>query len=213
MPWATEFHKLLSEDSGFLDGKNVWKILLWLDSVTVPGRSDHGPFAAVANRRRVWTTCQELLVEAELARKPSPHFDRTEIRRHSRLLPARSLTATHEVLGAPASFWLYSWDDIGSARKELETFWDAEGFLVGISMSFSGGEYTGRRALLGVDDSGIGITRQAEAVGTHDWPTGFVFHILPDGGNREFENCFSTAVTVGERRVPDANYNQIKNHY
>jgi hypothetical protein len=72
-------------------------------------------------------------------------------------------------------------------------------------MSFSGGEYPSRRGLLGVDDSGIGITRQAEAVGAHDWPTGFVFHILPDSGNREFENCFSTAVTVGERRVPDGN--------
>lgn len=42
------------------------------------------------------------------------------------------------------------------------------------------GEYPGRRGLLGADDSGIGITRQAEAVGAHDWPTGFVFHILPD---------------------------------
>jgi hypothetical protein len=61
MPWLTELRELMADEPGLLDNRDVKKVLLWLDMETTPRRWMKGPFMPVANRRRAWAACEQLV--------------------------------------------------------------------------------------------------------------------------------------------------------
>jgi hypothetical protein len=61
MPWLAELHELLAEMPNLLDKRDVKKVYLWLDWETTAKEWMKGPFMPVANRRRVWAVCEQLV--------------------------------------------------------------------------------------------------------------------------------------------------------
>lgn len=59
-PWFFELHELLEQDEGLLRDNDPKRILSWTDRMIRPKRWIAGPFIGVANRRRVWSVCEQL---------------------------------------------------------------------------------------------------------------------------------------------------------
>ncbi|KAK0647023.1 hypothetical protein B0T16DRAFT_171869 [Cercophora newfieldiana] len=60
LPCFFELHQLMAEDPELLRGKNVKGLLLALHEMTRPMKGMTGPFMGLANRRRVWSVCEQI---------------------------------------------------------------------------------------------------------------------------------------------------------
>jgi hypothetical protein len=70
------------------------------------------------------------------------------------------------------TYFLRSWADLNALEHVLEIFWDANGSLVGISLSPDT-----QRRLFGKDDTHDGVSRQSMVLEKGDWISGFILHL------------------------------------
>lgn len=68
LPWFYEIHTLLrdlprpdSRDARELPPKSLSRFFAWAYHITTPRLGLHGPFMGVANRRRIWEACDQLV--------------------------------------------------------------------------------------------------------------------------------------------------------
>lgn len=61
MPWFFELHGILERDQTLLHAHDPKRVYLWAEKITRPERWMSGPIMGVANRRRIWTVCEEIM--------------------------------------------------------------------------------------------------------------------------------------------------------
>jgi hypothetical protein len=142
LPWFWELEVLLKTclSPERNDAKDLY---LWLDKVTTPMLGLGGPFMSIANRRRIWQVCDQIkkLYMERLLQEDEPG-DKTdevamEIMENSSSLqmpivfhpqPQGSTTISRQ--------WIFSWDELYQPSQVFESFWNSDGFLVGLGVSF-----------------------------------------------------------------------------
>ncbi|KAH8810880.1 hypothetical protein F5884DRAFT_897414 [Xylogone sp. PMI_703] len=180
MPWFFELLSLL-DNSDVMKGKDMMGIFSWANKTTFPRTYTAGPFMSIANRRRIWSLCDQLkdMYLARLCRGDKPGLepvDRAIIRTAScqhMALVSYPIPAIKEL---KKIFWIKSWEEISFQEYVLETFWDNQGVLVGISLAPEG-----QRRLFGRDDISNGttddISKEVLKIEKGDWIQGFILHI------------------------------------
>ncbi|KAF4469545.1 F-box domain-containing [Fusarium albosuccineum] len=113
------------------------KLYIWLNTTTEPRYGVESPFLAIANRRRIWGTCTEILghyyklAAKQVATEPDP-----KIVQQSKCPLLLKVAPTH----APRldrihqTWWIHSWEEIHDSAFDFETFWNDDDFLVGIGV-------------------------------------------------------------------------------
>ncbi|KAK3367786.1 hypothetical protein B0H63DRAFT_565679 [Podospora didyma] len=76
LPWFYELIPLMSDPERVSD-LNLTKVLSWARKVSEPRLGMSGPFMSLANRRRIWTVCEQL---AELYRKQTSESNEAALR-------------------------------------------------------------------------------------------------------------------------------------
>ncbi len=143
MPWFWELPDLLDKTT-FPPSFNYKGLFLWLDYLTTPQFGMRGPASVlgVANRRRIWNTCQDLLEsyvvdydenDAEVGNDQAKEILDSAISSHVPVVlhpyPADAVKAS--------TLFVHSWDEIYNLPAEFSTHWNASGSLVGISVRFN----------------------------------------------------------------------------
>ncbi|KUI67408.1 hypothetical protein VM1G_03131 [Cytospora mali] len=184
MAWFLELIELLAQDETLLQSNDPKRIVIWAEGMTRPQRWIAGPFMGVANRRRIWSVCEQL---GEIYRsRPEPEGPvQTDV---DKMILDYSKCSSFYAVSAPMAdkidmarnvYWLKSWAEMHSSPKELATFWDGES-LAGISLTPCGveGDAIGQeRRLLGRDDTNEGIKGHFRRLEESDWITGIILHI------------------------------------
>ncbi|KAH8816977.1 hypothetical protein F5884DRAFT_830110 [Xylogone sp. PMI_703] len=170
MPWFFELLTLLEKPDS-MEGKDPMGLFVWADRETMPRTFMSGPFMAIANRRRIWGMCEKLrdrrvqpgAGKSEKIFHRSASCDYMHIVSHP--IPAKKSLKT--------TFWVDSYEVILTEQYIVETFWDDQGALIGISVAPEG-----QRRLFGKDDtSDDSILKQIFKIDKGDWIEGFILHI------------------------------------
>ena len=181
MPWFVELHELMQEEPDVFTNRNLnmKKALLWLDHATTGKPFLTGPFMAVANRRRVWTTCEQL-ADIWLGFNSGNNRKEREIRTASKSIQRETFASwVSSSYGSPINhFWVKSWEDISSGERILETFWDSEGFLLGMALTVDGNRRVAGGELKPALTNEAVIKREVE-IASGEWIAGFVVHLPP----------------------------------
>jgi hypothetical protein len=176
MPWLWEFERAVIADlAGQVDFKNLY---LDLNRKTKAKLNMRGPFLGLANRRRIWGVCEQLVglylkrTSEELG--DTARRDALAIMEHSETIQMPSVLYPQRQGGTDISTQrVYSWTEIDSLMATFETVWDSSGSLIGLAITF--GE---DRRLFGRDD-GQATARQSTLIAATDWIVGLILHI-PD---------------------------------
>lgn len=181
-PWFFELRELLEQDQTLLQNNNPQRIFQWAERSTRPEKWLTGPLMGVANRRRIWSACEQL---SDFYRLKEELENDDSISDEERLIWKYSKCDFSVVVSSPEPttlnsacrvYWLKSWSEVRSQTKTLESFWDRHGSLVGISLTPDGQE----RRLLGLagsDDDDDGIVRESIKLGAEEWIKGLVVHL------------------------------------
>lgn len=182
MPWFFELHQILEEDQTYLQENDPKRILLWGEKMTLPREWMTGPFLGVANRRRIWSVCEQL-GEVYLPRirleEPAHSYVEKMIMEYSNCssFAVTSGPNATTVDVARNAYWYKSWSDLQSKPKVFTTFWDGAS-LAGISLGVGSGSIMGmERRLLGRDDSTEGIREDLMRLQKNERITGVILHI------------------------------------
>jgi hypothetical protein len=181
MPWFWEFRELaLDPNRTDLDYKTAY---LYLDHATTPTYGMEGQFMAIANRRRIWTPCQQL-ANLYFQRKSRTSFIKTNEQSASILKRSECMNMPVVMCPQPKDAptitkqWICSWDEMESKASTFETFWNPAGALVGLGITFGASwRVFGRTATNEPGKERItGISRRIEE---NNWITALTLHI-PD---------------------------------
>lgn len=181
LPWFFELHQLLEEDQTFLQENDPKRILLWAEKMTLPKRWMTGPFIGVANRRRIWSVCEQLgeryfpRIELE---EPAQSYVEKMIMESSDCSSFLTISGPNArtVDVARNAYWFKSWSEMHSEPKVFTTFWDGAS-LAGISLGVGSGVTGMGRRLLGRDGSTDGIYGDLMRLQNNEWITGVILHI------------------------------------
>lgn len=178
-PWFFELQELLEKEQTFLETNDAQRIFQWTEKMTRPKKWLTGPLMCVANRRRVWSVCEQIGGRYWPQKEEKDNIfvgdEEKIIRRYSQCVPLVTVSYPAVMRSIPASevYWVKSWSEIRSQTKTLESFWDRHGSLVGISLTPDGQE----RRLVGLDSSDDGIVRESTRLGPDEWVKGLIVHI------------------------------------
>ena len=175
LPWLWEASFLL-EDESLSEALNWKDVFLWLNSVTKPQFGMDGLFMGVANRRRIWNACQPL-VDQYLERvypEQRPEPDVSEIRTIKDSAKASNtalvMYPVPETVHPVSSQFICSWDELHNRSSVLCAWWNQEGALVGISVTFVGSDTRVFGSTEGVRGTPLYILKG-------NWVLEFVVHI------------------------------------
>lgn len=191
-PWFFELRELLEQDQKLLQTNNTQRIFQWAERSTRPEKWLTGPLMGLANRRRIWSACEQLSdfyrLKEQVENDDSISDEERQIRTYSKCDFSVVVSSPEPTTlnSACRVYWLRSWSEVRSQAKTLESFWDRHGSLVGISLTPDGQ----KRRLLGLAGSeNDGIVRESITLGAEEWIKGLVVHLpvptyLDDDGNR-----------------------------
>lgn len=186
MPWFFELHELLEQDQTILQESDPKRIYLWAEKITRPKRWMTGPFMGVANRRRIWSVCEELneRYQPRLALNDLvvSHADEMILKysKCSSFVSTSGPDATKTDVVRNA-YWIESWSEMHSQPNEFATFWDGSSLVgiafgpYGVSREVMGQEWR----LLGRDSSTGGIHGSCRRLEPSEWITAIILHIPP----------------------------------
>ncbi|KAF7592537.1 hypothetical protein BBP40_012761 [Aspergillus hancockii] len=183
MPWFQEIHSLIKYNKLPAD-LNYKGFFLWLDMMSTPKYGKTDRFMAITNRRRIWTTCQQLeeLYHNALARNHGEAMDE-----HARIPIGKTQTQKMFLVGRTAlpqetnlstltKQWALCYNDIKERPAIFEAFFNAAGEMVGMSIVFGA-----QRRVFGysTDDATFEGEIQcfASTIIGHDWIKGLILHI------------------------------------
>ncbi|KAK2811612.1 hypothetical protein FQN50_001954 [Emmonsiellopsis sp. PD_5] len=175
MPWFWELHEVVGDPR--MSGLDYKSLYLWLDRETAPRYGMRGPFMAVANRRRIWSACEQLakgyfiqlLREQTNGPDQDPNIAR-EISDASHMPMTKYPQPTEDVRVISKQF-IQSWEEKIMATT-LETYWNGDGYLAGLALTF-GSERRGFGCTVTEGD----IFRLLTFLDRHDWITGIILLI------------------------------------
>jgi hypothetical protein len=188
LPWFSELHELIN-DPEVLQKRSAKALFVWADKISTAKVGMKGPFMGLANRRRIWGVCEQL-AGLYLPRLRESDGSRPGSIEH--MIQKRSACVNMPVVSFPVAsrrdleraYFVRSWADLNALKHFLEIFWDANGSLVGISLSPDT-----QRRLFGKDDTHDGVLRQSMDLEKGDWISGFILHLpimnLTRRGNKD----------------------------
>lgn len=141
-PWFPGLDKYLTTTT-CSDTFNFKALFLWLDKITTPEFGITGPFMGIANRRRIWTTCQALVPLYDEKANPSKHAAPEEAESKEILDSAVSIHMPVVLVPQPqqsktiSAQFLCSWDELARQACDFDTYWNNAGALVGIAVTFN----------------------------------------------------------------------------
>lgn len=141
MPWFWELEVLL-KNVALPKTFNYKGLFVWINKVTDPEYGVEWPFMGIANRRRIWEACQPLLPMYKHKITPLIHaepkneeakalLDRAE----SFHMPIVSYPLLKGATTVSAQF-IRSWHEISHRACVLDTYWNDDGALVGVAITF-----------------------------------------------------------------------------
>ncbi|KAF2124355.1 hypothetical protein P153DRAFT_390389 [Dothidotthia symphoricarpi CBS 119687] len=140
-PWFWESRTLLT-DTIYPPDFDFKGLVLWLDKATTPEFGLAGPLKGIANRRRIWNVCQELVTYYIEKIFPVEIIEPNDEDVKAILDGARSLHMPAFMHPQPESTstvhaqLIQSWGEIAHRTSDLDTYWTEDGALVGIALTF-----------------------------------------------------------------------------
>lgn len=140
-PWFWEVSPLLKDGTfpGDFDYKGAF---LWLHQLTTPAFGMTGPFMGIANRRRIWNACQDLVPAYRARIVPTVQNESLDEEAKAIFHKAKSLhmplvayPQQKSITSISAQF-IRSWDEIEQRASDLETYWNDCGALIGIAVRY-----------------------------------------------------------------------------
>lgn len=139
MPWLWDLSASLEALNTAFDYK---KLYAWLEVVTTPKFGVEASFLAIANRRRIWQCCVEILDHCQEAENMKyamePELEIVEQARRPILFKVAPTQASRQD-GISRTFWLHSWKEMEKSRFGsffFESFWNDDGLLSGFGVVF-----------------------------------------------------------------------------
>lgn len=183
MLWFWEAHNVIACSDVEIDFR---KFYYFLESQTRFHFAKRGPFMQIANRRRIWSACNELATTYLEDRYPKPIVITDEERS---TLYSSSTTRSTVLLRCPnkddgkelpetRSQFIYSLNEIKERRKKVESYWCNNHFLIGLSVTIDG-----ERRLFGSDDgpnlSGASVSKESVVLERGEWFDKLCVGIVP----------------------------------
>ena len=142
-PWFREASIILGK---YFDSENLnWKnLFLWLENVTRPKFGMSGPFMGIANRRRIWEAFRPLVVQYKDIARPQAQIETTESERKAIFESSRSLYTAAVAYPVPptartvSTQFVHSWRETSHCSSVFDSYWNPNGALIGISITYSG---------------------------------------------------------------------------
>jgi hypothetical protein len=166
IPWFWELGTLL-ENATLPESFDYKGLFLWINNVTTPEYGMEGPFISIANRRRIWEACKHLApmykhrVTPVSYAKPEDEEAKALLDRAESLhMPVVCYPLPKGATTVSAQF-IRSWHEIGHRACVFDTYWNDDGALVGIAVTFD----TASR-VLGSTEGKRGLQLHIDA---HEW--------------------------------------------
>ncbi|KAF2702894.1 hypothetical protein K504DRAFT_463925 [Pleomassaria siparia CBS 279.74] len=140
-PWFWELNDFLLE-STLPPTFNYQYLFHWLNKKTTPEFGMTGEFMGIANRRRIWRVCQQLVPSYKDRVAPVKHKEPDDEEAQSILDSAVSLHMPIVLYPQPKDLrtmstqFIRSWSEIGHSC-DFDTYWNPSSILVGIAITFS----------------------------------------------------------------------------
>ncbi|RSL77125.1 hypothetical protein CEP51_009347 [Fusarium floridanum] len=137
MPWFWDFETSLKTRAYQIDYK---KLYAWLEVVTRPKFGMEGYLLAIANRRRIWQCCREILSHSqdvmglEYATVPDPQI---VAKAQRSILFKVAPTQASPQDNISQTFWLHSEKELQASRFGtllVETYWNEDDLLSGVGV-------------------------------------------------------------------------------
>ncbi|KAF2729653.1 hypothetical protein EJ04DRAFT_64712 [Polyplosphaeria fusca] len=178
-PWLWELEYLVRRvDYDNVDWRNLYHEL---DIQTAPRYGLRGPLVGLANRRRIWSVCEQIMSKYVLRKTPDGidevlgggTFEELT------LLDSRCL----ETWERPSAFknWITDRAELQKA-KAFETWWSGDDELVGLGVAFGEGD---KRIFGRTKGAGDGIWVDSVDLQESEWVTGIVMHVGYSGAELE----------------------------
>ncbi|KAF3047594.1 hypothetical protein E8E12_010671 [Didymella heteroderae] len=166
IPWFWELGKLL--DNATLPEVFDYKgLFVWINNVTTPEYGMEGSFMGIANRRRIWEACKPLVPMYKHKIAPISHTELEDEEARALLDRAESLHMPIVSYPLPkgattvSAQFICSWHEIGYRACVFDTYWNDDGALVGIAVTFGATE-----RVLGSTQGKPGLQLHIDA---HEW--------------------------------------------
>ncbi|EGU73093.1 hypothetical protein FOXB_16408 [Fusarium oxysporum f. sp. conglutinans Fo5176] len=183
LPYFTELHECLRNQSKSLESRDFRKIFLWAETASQPRAGVAKSMFPVANRRRIWMVCEQ--IESLYIREPRRQPTEQSYIRH------QAVKSKLQVLGDTREPGLYfrsanflrGWHEL-LLPWTIDLFWNSEGELSSIAVSF--GE---DQRIFGHEPQEKGAYQTTGSFPGGVWIKGFVFHIHASSVLRPWEAC------------------------
>lgn len=154
------------------------RLCLWLDKISTPQFGARGPFLGLANRRRIWSVCQEIAnqyLHCTISNvREAPDISILE-QCECQDMPFINLPrAGDQLTTTQRSLWVYGWEELnGRQSVTIELIWNENDALVGLGVTIG----TSRR-ILGMDDANNPRLRKTAALVRFEsgWIQGLIIH-------------------------------------
>ncbi|KAJ5183609.1 hypothetical protein N7492_001225 [Penicillium capsulatum] len=192
MPWFYEMHSFLHEifgpanhDAMEASGKSLSRFFAWAHHATTPRLKLRGPFMGIANRRRIWEVCQQLvdpyLEQAKAEYSSSQVGEESQFRSDTICLDMPVVTSPPlNHFHTERVFWVRNWSEYNARNGDFtfNTFWKGED-LVGLGVVMNS-DQDPRQKVFGLDnhDEDVipAVTVKSMRIGQGDWITGFILY-------------------------------------
>lgn len=168
LDWFFELEDALQSGDTKCDLKAVY---LWAMKISEPYWGKKGRYLGITNRRRIWGVCRQL-VDQYMEKMPAEPQNVDSALRKVATCPYMPLVTWPTITDVDLDtvYWLSSWDDL-YAPKLVQTYWDTDGDLTGISVTIDDDERLfGGNA---VPDENV----QSFQLEGKDWIDGIIIHI------------------------------------
>ncbi|KAJ5108997.1 hypothetical protein N7456_005672 [Penicillium angulare] len=192
MPWFFELQRFLENlksstcnsnnavgsNSDMPQERSLRDLFIWADNITTPRKGIRGPLMSIANRRRIWRVCKQLvgpyLAQAESTDKDDESLEANLIREAAVCLHMPAVRDPPQEYHPEKSFWVKCWNDT-LCGSTLKIFWNAKKQLVGMGVIIDGDESSELR-LFGVEDTRDGSSADSVKIQIGDWISGFILY-------------------------------------
>jgi hypothetical protein len=141
LPWFWELNTLL-KNSTLPETFDYKGLFVCINNVTAPEYGMEGPFMGIANRRRIWQACQPLVPMYKHKVAPISHAEPEDEEAKALLDRAESIhmpIVSYPLLKGATTVsaqFIRSWHEIGHRACLFDTYWNDDGALVGIAVTF-----------------------------------------------------------------------------
>ena len=163
LPWFWELEKFLAKTT-LPEAFDYKGLFVWIHKSTQCEFGFDGPFMSIANRRRIWHACQQLVPLYKERTKPIAQVEPADEEAEAILSSAKSLHMAMVSFPQPkmartiSAQFIRSWSEVSHRPCDFDTYWNEQSALVGIAITFGA-----HRRVFGSTDGRVGLPLHIEA--------------------------------------------------